>query len=299
MSAATPSPWHVTRQIGRNVWSICEPGHVNMWLVAGAEKAVLIDTGLGIAPLRPTVETLTDLPITVVNSHYHFDHVGGNHEFPETLIHHLGQELVTQPVSSDLLQEYAAHAELMIAGAAAIERGDHDFVHLIDVDSRPKPLPSGFDPTAWQIAPQAPSGTLDEGDTIDLGGRVLRVLHTPGHSGDSICIFDEDSGILFGGDTINTGPIYAQFHDSDLEAFVKSTARLAEIKDDVSMVAVNHFGRTIAPPYFLEEVREGFERTLDDDSLTVTEAQDCIGERVREYQFDRFAIFLAPSPESR
>ncbi|HEY8840706.1 MAG TPA: MBL fold metallo-hydrolase [Candidatus Dormibacteraeota bacterium] len=67
--------------------------------------------------------------------------------------------------------------------------------------------------------------------TGDLGGRKLQVLHTPGHSPDCICLFDEANGLLFGGDTINTGPIYAQLEDSDLEKFARSTARLAQMAD--------------------------------------------------------------------
>ena len=52
----------------------------------------------------------------------------------------------------------------------------------------------------------------------------VRVLHTPGRSPDSICLLDEKNGLLFGGDTINTGPIYAQLEDSDVAAFARSTA---------------------------------------------------------------------------
>src|SRR5207237_94252 len=80
-------------------------------------------------------------------------------------------------------------------------------------------LPDGFDPDAWTLRPGPPSRPLRADDVIDLGGRSLRVLHTPGHTPDSICLLDERRGILFGGDTINTGPIYGHMPDSNLEAF--------------------------------------------------------------------------------
>ena len=115
----------------------------------------------------------------------------------------------------------------------------------------------------------------------------------PGHSGDSICLLDNASGILFGGDTINTGPPYAQFHDSDVETFAKSAARLAELKDAVSMIAVNHFARTTAVPYLLQEIADGFNRLLA-GTVPLTCSIDRLGEGVSEAVFDRFSILMAP-----
>ena len=221
--------WHEARQVSRGVWSIAEPSHVNMWLVVGSDRAVLLDTGLGIARVRPVVEQLTALPVSVVNTHYHFDHVGGNHEFEDTAIHHAGAALLVEPVPREVLDQYLRYTEELIAAAPRLQDVDHRYFHLLDADSRPRLLPAGFDPATWSIAPQPPTRTLSDGDVIDLGGRTLRVLHTPGHSGDSICLVDDLSGILFGGDTINTGPIYAQFHDSDVATFAASTARLVEL----------------------------------------------------------------------
>jgi glyoxylase-like metal-dependent hydrolase (beta-lactamase superfamily II) len=286
------SSWHAVRQIRRGIWSIAEPSHVTMWLVAGTERAVLLDSGLGLFPVRPVVESLTTLPVSVVNTHYHFDHVGGNHEFDESVIHSAGAELVTQPVPRQTLDAYLSYTADMIAAAPAAEAVDRGFLHLIDADSRPRILPADFDPASWSIAPPPPSRLLTDGDTIDLGNRSLQVIHTPGHSGDSICLLDDKSGVLFGGDTINTGPIYAQFHDSDVATFAASTARLARLKDDVSMVAVNHFGRTTAPPYFLQEVSDGF-AALNDGAVAVRPARDCTGDSVSESCFERFSIFVA------
>lgn len=287
-------PWHETRQVSRGVWSIAEPSHVTMWLVEGQERAVLLDTGLGISRLRPVVQELTTLPVSVVNTHYHFDHVGGNVEFEQTAIHKAGAALLTEPVPHDLLERYLRYAGELLEAATHLRAVDHHYFHLMDSDSEPRPFPPDFDPASWQIAPQAPTQTLADGDHIDLGGRELQVLHTPGHSEDSICLLDNQSGILFGGDTINTGPLYAQFHDSDIETFAKSAARLAEMKDDVSMIAVNHFGRTTAVPYLLQEVADGFCELLSGNAR-LSASVDCLGEPVTEAIFNRFSILVAPT----
>ena len=289
--------WHEARQVSRGVWSIAEPSHVNMWLVEGHDQAVLLDTGLGISSVKPVVEALTKLPISVINTHYHFDHVGGNREFEDTAIHEAGAALLIEPVPRDVLDRYLQYAHDLLEAGRKIREVDYEFFHLFDSDSEPRPLPANFDPQTWAIAPQAPTRTLSDGDTVDLGGRALRILHTPGHSGDSICLLDDQSGILFGGDTINTGPLYAQFHDSDITQFAASATKLAALKDDISLVAVNHFGRTTAAPYLLQEIDDGFARLLEGDA-TLQTAHDCLGESVTEAVFDRFSILVAPARQN-
>ena len=61
-----------------------------------------------------------------------------------------------------------------------------------------------------------------------MGNTIIRVLHTPGHTQDCICLLDEDNGVLFGGHTINTGPIYAQLEDSDVKAFARFQQGIGE-----------------------------------------------------------------------
>lgn len=292
------SRWHEVREIRRGIWSVTEPSHVTMWLVIGTERAVLLDSGLGLFPVRPVVEALTDLPISVVNTHHHFDHVGGNHEFDHTAIHASGADLMTREVPRETLDAYLDHTRRLIAAGRPADELDRQGLHLIDADSRPKQLPADFDPSTWTVCAPAPTLLLGDGDDVDLGGRSLRVIHTPGHSGDSICLLDDRSGVLFGGDTINTGPIYAQFHDSDVADFAASTARLALLKDDVSMVAVNHFGRTTAPPYFLQEVSDGFAALLAGQPASRA-GRDCTGDAVTETCFDRFSIYTDVSRAPR
>jgi glyoxylase-like metal-dependent hydrolase (beta-lactamase superfamily II) len=124
------------------------------------------------------------------------------------------------------------------------------------------------------------------------------VLHTPGHTPDCICLLDERNGVLFGGDTINTGPIYAQAADSDVEAFARSARRLAELADSVRVVYVPHFTRYAVDPLFLAEVADGFER-LAAGEATLHPNQDYLGYPVQEASFERFSIFVAAPGEEQ
>jgi glyoxylase-like metal-dependent hydrolase (beta-lactamase superfamily II) len=283
--------WFQTRELHPGVWLVAEPSHVNTWLVAGRERAVLLDTGLGIAPIRPVAERLTGLPVSVLNTHAHFDHIGGNHEFEEIAIHELGAPSLEQEVAPALLADYLRYTRRLLAAADEYRRTDRALFHLLSPDSDPRRLPEGFDPMTWRIPASRATSTLRDGDRVDLGGRELTVLHTPGHSPDSISLLDERDGLLFAADTINTGPIYAQLPDSDLAAFAASTRRLADLAPELRSVLVHHFGRVEVAPAFLSAVAEAFE-TVCAAAPPGTAAQDCLGRDVREIRFAGFSILL-------
>jgi glyoxylase-like metal-dependent hydrolase (beta-lactamase superfamily II) len=283
--------WFQTRELHPGVWLVAEPSHVNSWLVAGDDRAVLLDTGLGIVPIRPVAEALTDRPVSVLNTHAHFDHIGGNHEFGEIAIHELGATALEQEPASALLADYLAYTGRLLAAADAYRDTDRALFHLLSPDNDPRPLPEEFDPASWRIPASHATSTLRNGDTVDLGGRALTVLHTPGHSPDSISLLDEHAGLLFAGDTINTGPIYAQLPDSDLAAFAASTRRLADLRHDVRSVLVHHFGRVAVEPAFLTSVAEAFDRLCAGPQPSEP-ATDCLGREVREVRFAGFSVLL-------
>lgn len=292
---AAPHPrksWFDVRPLADGVFLIAEPGHVNNFLIIGNDRAVLLDTGLGVADIRTVAEGLAGKPLSVVNSHYHFDHSGGNRLFDKIAIHRSGAPLLAQPAPVGLAESYMAYTERLIDSWPAYKQLDDTYFHLITGDTLIRPLPSGFEPTNYRIVPTTATTLLDDGDVIDLGGRQLTVMHTPGHSPDSICLFDERNGLLFGGDTINTGPIYAQLEDSDVEAFACSTRRLATLGDAVSRVFVCHFMRVDNTPNLLVEIADGFEHLLN-GSAPFRNNADCLGYPVREACFEHFSIFVA------
>lgn len=254
--------WFFTRMVTRDCWLVCEPSQVNSFLVAGSERAVAIDTGLGIAPIAPVHAQLTDLPVEVVNTHYHADHVGGNHEYTNIAIHADGAEAITNQVPNQLLREYMAFSHRLIAAGRAYREIDLEYFHLLNDDNSPRDYPPGFDPRTWTIIPSRATRILADGDRIDLGGRVLTVIHTPGHSPDSICLLDEHNGLLFAGDAVATGPIYGHFPDGDVAAFARSARRLADLADSVQLVLVGHFGAPVVESSILSELASGLDRLL-------------------------------------
>ena len=61
-----------------DTWVLCYHGTLYCYLLVGEEKAMLIDTAYGEGDLRAMVESITDKPVMVCNTHGHFDHTGGN-----------------------------------------------------------------------------------------------------------------------------------------------------------------------------------------------------------------------------
>ncbi len=289
--------WFATRQLERGIFLVSEPVHVNSFLVEGNAAAALIDTGLGIGDIRQAAEALASHDVFALNTHYHFDHTGGNHQFATRLIHEDGAPAIQRPVDADLYHRYGQFIGQLADIQPRFQDLDERFFHFLTEETTPRPLPADFDLARWSYQPTTATRTLREGDKVALGGRDLTVLHTPGHTPDCISLLDEHNGVLFGGDTINTGPIYAQLPDSNVGAFAKSTRRLADLAGSVRVVYVAHFVRYAADPLFLVEVADGFER-LAAGEITLRPAMDYVGYPVQEARFERFSIFIAPPGEA-
>jgi glyoxylase-like metal-dependent hydrolase (beta-lactamase superfamily II) len=285
--------WFEVAKMEAGVYMISEPGHVNSWLVEGEKDALLFDTGLGIANIRKVAEEITPRRLMVVNSHYHFDHTGGNHLFDEFAIHRLGADLVSKPSPPEIAELYMAYTQRLLEAWGPYREADELYFHILTAERMIRPLPDGFDPATYKIVPTVPTRLLEDGDVLDLGGRKLQVLHTPGHSPDCICLFDEANGLLFGGDTINTGPIYAQYEESDLEKFAKSTERLADMADGYRRVFVCHYLRYDEPSALVREVAAGFKTVLAGDAF-IRDNVDCYNYPVNEACFEHFSIFIGP-----
>ena len=82
--------WFTVEKIDAHTFAISEYKHweeTHCYLLCGTERAVLIDTGLGVANIKNVVENLTDLPIVVLTTHAHWDHIGGHKYFKDFAIH--------------------------------------------------------------------------------------------------------------------------------------------------------------------------------------------------------------------
>lgn len=258
--------WFEVYRVAEGVFAIYEPGQfeeVISFLITGEQRALLFDTGLGIGDMRRLVEQLTDLEIVVLNSHTHYDHIGGNYQF-ETIY---GRD--------------TAYTRKRMEGSppeAVAEFLREGWVW--------KPLPEGFAADEFRSRPFGISRIVDEGDVIDLGGRRLHVMNTPGHAPDAICLLDRDNRILFTGDTFYLAPLYAHIEGSDFDDYVRTAARLAGLTDDIDVVMTSH-NVPVAEPRYMQQLGAAFA------AIRAGTADDyAVSDGFREYRFDGFSIIV-------
>lgn len=234
-------PWFTIDKIDKDTHIISEYRHfeeTHCYLLEGSNSALLIDTGLGIGNISEEVKRLTDKPVAAVATHIHWDHIGGLQYYPEFFAH----EAELNWLSGEFPLSVAAIRSMLL------DRCDP---------------PDGFDAGSYKIFEGRPSKALRDGDSIELGGRSISVLHTPGHSPGHMCFFEEDSGYLFTGDLIYKGTLFANYPSTDPQAYLKSLEKVAALP--VSRVFPAHHSLDTMPE-ILARMRDAFSR-LNDDGL--------------------------------
>ena len=229
-------PWFTVQEIDRTTYAISEYGHwekVHSFLLIGETKAILIDTGLGIDDISRVTSQLTALPIDVVTTHVHADHIGSHNKFDHLYVHDADKDWLVNGIQG-----------------LPIEQIRKDMGRDITI-----PTPDSFDPATYKPFQGEPTGLLDDGDVVDFGNRALKVLHTPGHSPGHLAFFDQERGYLFTGDLLyDDTPIYAHYPSTNPVDLANSLEKVASL-EGVSMVYGAH--NTVGlPPTILEEVKK-------------------------------------------
>jgi len=218
--------WFEFETLTDGITKIWEP-HViplmqcNIWHVRGRDRDLIIDTGMGIASLEDAAKYLFGKRVTAVATHTHLDHVGSHHEFAERIAHPIEAQRLSAPAGRASLRRDDYPAELI----QSFERAGYE-VGPLYITALPH---EGYDLDSYRLLPAPVTGTVEEGDVIDLGDRHFEVLHLPGHSPGSIGLWEAATGVLFSGDAIYDGPLLDEGSDGDIPAYIRTMHRLAEL----------------------------------------------------------------------
>jgi glyoxylase-like metal-dependent hydrolase (beta-lactamase superfamily II) len=224
--------WFVRKPIDRQITLVTEPYvdpyfSANIWLVRGGDVDLVVDTGMGLRPLRPVLELTPGKPVLALATHIHLDHVGGLAEFE----HRLGprqsaEAFATMPDALTFADEYR------------------------EIDNPVTRLPHpGWVPADYRLEPAPLTRILSEGDVIDLGDRCFTVLELPGHSPDGIGLFDETNGVFFGGDAIYDEELLDDIPGSDKAVYRRTMERLKTLH-----ITIGHGGH--GPSFDAKRMRE-------------------------------------------
>ncbi|MEM1428996.1 MAG: MBL fold metallo-hydrolase [Pseudomonadota bacterium] len=238
MNRARPEDWYSQQSMGDGVTLISEPFikafyRCNCWHVRGRDRDMLVDSGMGVLPLRTWVPLVTERPLSAVASHTHFDHIGGHHEFEDRIVHAAEAEILAHPSNAATLADPYVTDEIF---------------------ERLPPAPYSSTTYALHAAPA--TRQVGDGDVIDLGDRHFEVVHTPGHSPGGMALWEAATGVLFSGDIVYDGPLIEDTYHADAADYYRSMVRLLDLP--VRVVHGGHF-----PSYDGERHRQIVRAWLD------------------------------------
>ena len=197
--------WFTIEKIDTTTYVISEYKHweeTHCYLLLGTECAVLIDTGLGVQNIKNVVDSLTSLPILVITTHIHWDHIGGHSHFENFAVYE---------------NEIGWLSKKFPIPLQAVKK---------NLTLKPCEFPSNFCLDNYSVFRGMPTQILHDGDQIDLGNRTLKVIHTPGHSPGHCCFYEQDRGWLYSGDLIYKGCLDAFYPTTDPILFMRSAEKV-------------------------------------------------------------------------
>ncbi len=252
--------YYTWEYLDANTIAIGEPRYYQQnynYLILGKEKAVLFDSGPGVRDIQPLVRSLTRLPVTVIASHLHYDHIGNHGQFKSVAL--LDTLQIRQQMQG--LTFSPSHAQ-----------------HLGLIEGIKRPV---FKVSEW----------LTDGQEINLGGRVLTVLHTPGHTQDSMMLMDKARNQLFAGDFIYEAELFAFLPGSSVVQYYQSAQKLLSlINENTTLLSAHGSPKSSRLPLLNHSDLLDLNNTLSDITTRSIEGDGFI---LKHYQVnDRISIMI-------
>ena len=199
--------WFTINEIDKDTYVISEYRQweeTHCYLLNGTKRSLLIDTGLGICNISEVISELTDKPVTAIATHIHWDHIGGHKYYPDFYAHEAELDWLNGgfPQPLETIKEYV------------VDRCE---------------LPTDFQINEYKFFQGKPTKILHGGEHIDLGGRMVAVIHTPGHAPGHMCFWEANTGYLFTGDLVYKDTLTAWFPSTDPKAYLKSLETVSEL----------------------------------------------------------------------
>ena len=159
------------QQIMDHIWHIGDDRDNYCTLIVGETGAILFDTMMGFGDLRSCIKGITSLEPMVINSHSHYDHMGGNWQFDRVYMHEAELPLLELGASRIPILTETLNADLSATQCCYTDRE--------------------------RIS------SIEPGTVIDLGGKTVEVIPMPGHTPGSIGLLCREDRLLLAGDTLS------------------------------------------------------------------------------------------------
>lgn len=268
--------WFKVYEVDTGVYALAEPYNfqeVISYLIVGSEKALLFDTGMGLDSISIVAKELTSLPIIVINSHTHYDHIGGNKEF-ETIL----------AVDTAYTKKYSTEGWSHEKVKHEVAEGTFCLEKLPNADT------AGYSVKPYHDRIRR---FVKAGEIIDLGNKRIEILAAPGHTPDGLALLDREAGHLWTGDTFYEATIWLFFEGTDLDAYEKSIAAFATLAPNLKKVFPAH-NTPVADPQRLIELKDAFVQVRSGEKKGVEQKDSQHPEDTRAliFDFDRFSFLI-------
>ncbi len=235
-------PFFKAEKIADKSWQISQAftkpsPTVYCYLVEGRDYSLLIDSMMGFGILRDFCKTLTNKPIKLVNTHAHWDHIGGNIHFAACYIHHREIPLLQEAVGYTKEQFFAVAKQMALPEYNELLKLDDNFTNA-------KPM---------QVFP------LYDGDAFDLGDRKIEVMEVIGHTPGSIVLIDPKTRIAYAGDACNSNTLLEFPHSLPVATYMESLLKFQKRKDDFDKL---YCGHEVLEPSIIDEGIETVARVI-------------------------------------
>lgn len=220
--------------------------NVYAYLILGKERGLLIDTCYSTTGIKSYVKQVTSLPVDVVNTHGHFDHIGGNAGFNN--IYLSSKDWGTAKEHSDydflkkMIDNYESKNPLVrfLFQFRKFRQPMEDSLHIV--------------PVVYKELPEC--------GYFNLGSRRVSFIETPGHTQGSICLFDDRSRFFFVGDmACEEGVLLGFDHSTSVEQYGKSIQKMQKFYQE-------NGGKAIMPSHHKmpagEDIFERYRSMCDD-----------------------------------
>jgi glyoxylase-like metal-dependent hydrolase (beta-lactamase superfamily II) len=196
-----------------------------MYLVEGKDRAILIDTGMGLGNVKEYVEGLTDLPYDVVLSHGHIDHIGGAFLYRSVYINPGDISLFKEHGNKELREESLKNI------LKEHSMPEDDYVPVRDIELLP----------------------LENGYLFNLGGLTIEVIEAPGHTPGSVCFLLRERRILFTGDACNSFTFLFLDESLPIQEYQKTVGMLLDMEGRYARILLSH-GIPVVPASIIQDV---------------------------------------------
>jgi len=214
----------------------------NIYLVLGDERAALIDTGNGLSDLPAGIEEITDLPVIVINTHGHYDHIHGNYFFDTVYMPATDDEVFQRHITVEEIERQMQNVSPFIRWFMKYQT---ETIESVPVKTDYTPLP-------------------DEG-YIDLGNRKLEFIELPGHTPGSTAYLDRATGELFCGDAITSSGVLLNLQESlPISTYIETLDYLQSLVDEGTVKSMySGHGAFVMETDIIQSMRSGCEDILD------------------------------------